>query len=61
MNNSVLGIREANADAEAGARLTCHLLLRLFKTNENPQPSLYSVGKTVFPKFIWFVGDDTKP
>ena len=42
---SSIGRRDADADAEAGARLTCHLLLRLFKTNEIPQPSLYSVGK----------------
>jgi hypothetical protein len=34
--------------AEAGARLTCHLLLRLFKTIEVPQPSLYSVGENGF-------------
>lgn len=25
-------------------RLTCHLLLRLFRTAEGPQPGLYSVG-----------------
>lgn len=30
--------------AEGGMRLTCHLLLRLFKTAEGPQPGLYSVG-----------------
>uniref|UniRef100_A0AAR5PM52 Mediator complex subunit Med12 domain-containing protein n=1 Tax=Dendroctonus ponderosae TaxID=77166 RepID=A0AAR5PM52_DENPD len=30
--------------AEAGMRLTCHLLLRLFRTAEGPQPGLYSVG-----------------
>ncbi|KAJ8951793.1 hypothetical protein NQ318_019766 [Aromia moschata] len=27
-----------------GMRLTCHLLLRLFRTAEGPQPGLYSVG-----------------
>ena len=43
------GRREADADAEAGARLTCHLLLRLFKTNEIPQPGLYSVGTSPHP------------
>lgn len=30
--------------AEGGMRLTCHLLLRLFRTAEGPQPGLYSVG-----------------
>ncbi|XP_071052506.1 mediator of RNA polymerase II transcription subunit 12 isoform X3 [Onthophagus taurus] len=30
--------------AESGIRLTCHLLLRLFRTTEGPQPGLYSVG-----------------
>ncbi|XP_066254151.1 mediator of RNA polymerase II transcription subunit 12 isoform X3 [Euwallacea similis] len=30
--------------AEAGMRLTCHLLLRLFRTADGPQPGLYSVG-----------------
>ncbi|CAG2063942.1 unnamed protein product [Timema podura] len=39
------GRGDANAEAEAGARLTCHLLLRLFKTVECPQPALYSVSK----------------
>lgn len=34
-------------DTEAGARLTCHLLLRLFKTIEVPQPALYSVGMSI--------------
>jgi hypothetical protein len=36
---------EADLVAEAGARLTCHLLLRLFKTTETPQTSSFSVGK----------------
>lgn len=36
-------------EAEAGARLTCHLLLRLFKTIECPQPSLYSVSTSPHP------------
>lgn len=35
---------KGDSEAAAGARLTCHLLLRLFKTVECPQPSLYSVG-----------------
>uniref|UniRef100_A0A8D9FIE5 Mediator of RNA polymerase II transcription subunit 12-like protein n=1 Tax=Cacopsylla melanoneura TaxID=428564 RepID=A0A8D9FIE5_9HEMI len=35
---------EADLIAEAGARLTCHLLLRLFKTTETPQTSSFSVG-----------------
>ncbi|RXG58705.1 Mediator of RNA polymerase II transcription subunit 12 [Armadillidium vulgare] len=30
-----------NPDAEPGARLTCHLLLRIFKSVESPQPSQY--------------------
>jgi hypothetical protein len=38
------GRGELDLKAEAGARLTCHLLLRLFKTIESPQPALYSVG-----------------
>lgn len=33
-----------DSEAAAGARLTCHLLLRLFKTVEGPQPASYSVG-----------------
>lgn len=40
-----VGRGDTDMDSEAGARLTCHLLLRLFKTIEVPQPSLYSVGK----------------
>lgn len=40
----VSGRADPDTDAEAGARLTLHLLLRLFKTIEVPQPSLYSVG-----------------
>lgn len=39
------GAADTDPEAEASARLTCHLLLRLFKTTEVPQPSLYSVGK----------------
>jgi len=38
------GAADTDPEAEASARLTCHLLLRLFKTTEVPQPSLYSVG-----------------
>lgn len=36
-------------NVEAGARLTCHLLLRLFKTIECPQPGLYSVSTSPHP------------
>jgi hypothetical protein len=42
---NVIGRGDADIEAEAGARLTCHLLLRLFKTVECPQPALYSVGQ----------------
>ena len=41
----ITGRGDADTEAEAGARLTCHLLLRLFKTVECPQPALYSVGQ----------------
>ncbi|XP_059479681.1 mediator of RNA polymerase II transcription subunit 12 isoform X2 [Neocloeon triangulifer] len=40
---------KVDSKVEAGARLTCHLLLRLFKTNETPQPALYSVGTSPHP------------
>ncbi|XP_073983833.1 mediator complex subunit kohtalo isoform X3 [Rhodnius prolixus] len=43
------GRGDADGDAEAGARLTCHLLLRLFKTSEVPQPGMYSVGTSPHP------------
>ncbi|PNF33035.1 hypothetical protein B7P43_G16367 [Cryptotermes secundus] len=43
------GRGDADIEAEAGARLTCHLLLRLFKTVECPQPALYSVGTSPHP------------
>jgi mediator of RNA polymerase II transcription subunit 12 len=43
------GRGDADTEAEAGARLTCHLLLRLFKTVECPQPALYSVGTSPHP------------
>ncbi|XP_046669089.1 mediator of RNA polymerase II transcription subunit 12 isoform X4 [Homalodisca vitripennis] len=43
------GRGDADVDTEAGARLTCHLLLRLFKTIEVPQPALYSVGTSPHP------------
>lgn len=33
---------EADPEAEAGARLTCHLVLRLFKTSDAPHPACYS-------------------
>ncbi|XP_072935735.1 mediator of RNA polymerase II transcription subunit 12 isoform X2 [Epargyreus clarus] len=40
----------ANAPSpDAGARLTCHLLLRLFKTVDTPQPGLYSVSTSPGP------------
>lgn len=32
-----------------GARLTCHLVLRLFKTIETPQPGMYSVSASPNP------------
>ncbi|GAB0086625.1 Mediator of RNA polymerase II transcription subunit 12 [Sergentomyia squamirostris] len=41
--------RDMTPEAEAGARLTCHLLLRLFKTIEIPQPGLYSVSTSPNP------------
>ncbi|CAB0013481.1 unnamed protein product [Nesidiocoris tenuis] len=41
--------RGDDIDAEAGARLTCHLLLRLFKTSEVPQPAMYSVATSPHP------------
>ncbi|KAG7209569.1 hypothetical protein KM043_015646 [Ampulex compressa] len=43
------GRGDADMEAEAGARLTCHLLLRLFKTVECPQPALYSVSTSPHP------------
>lgn len=43
------GRGDADTEAEAGARLTCHLLLRLFKTSECPQPALYSVSTSPHP------------
>ncbi|XP_066905955.1 mediator of RNA polymerase II transcription subunit 12 isoform X3 [Halyomorpha halys] len=43
------GRSDIDVDAEAGARLTCHLLLRLFKTSEVPQPAMYSVGTSPHP------------
>ncbi|XP_067647915.1 mediator of RNA polymerase II transcription subunit 12 isoform X2 [Eurosta solidaginis] len=36
-------------EAEAGARLTCHLVLKLFKTIEVPQPRMYSVSTSPNP------------
>ncbi|XP_068629231.1 mediator of RNA polymerase II transcription subunit 12-like isoform X2 [Battus philenor] len=40
----------ANAPSpDTGARLTCHLLLRLFKTVDTPQPGLYSVSTSPGP------------
>ncbi|XP_014477352.1 PREDICTED: mediator of RNA polymerase II transcription subunit 12 [Dinoponera quadriceps] len=43
------GRGDVDTEAEAGARLTCHLLLRLFKTVECPQPALYSVSTSPHP------------
>lgn len=43
------GRSETTAEIEAGARLSCHLLLRLFKTIECPQPGLYSVSTSPNP------------
>ncbi|XP_048481682.1 mediator of RNA polymerase II transcription subunit 12 isoform X3 [Plutella xylostella] len=44
------GAHPANAPSpDAGARLTCHLLLRLFKTLDTPQPGLYSVSTSPGP------------
>ncbi|XP_012157623.1 mediator of RNA polymerase II transcription subunit 12 isoform X2 [Ceratitis capitata] len=40
---------EFTPDAEAGARLTCHLVLKLFKTIEIPQPRMYSVSTSPNP------------
>ncbi|XP_037934116.1 mediator of RNA polymerase II transcription subunit 12-like [Teleopsis dalmanni] len=45
----VTACAETTGDAEAGARLTCHLLLKLFKTIEIPQPGLYSVSTSPNP------------
>lgn len=50
--NIVSGRGDADVDTEAGARLTCHLLLRLFKTIEVPQPALYSVGKSFLKSYL---------
>ncbi|XP_065362312.1 mediator of RNA polymerase II transcription subunit 12 [Calliphora vicina] len=40
---------EITTDAESGARLTCHLVLKLFKTIEIPQPGMYSVSTSPNP------------
>lgn len=40
----VKSLDNSGSSAEGGMRLTCHLLLRLFRTAEGPQPGLYSVG-----------------
>lgn len=47
--NACNGGREITPEAEAGARLSCHLLLRLFRTVEIPQPGMYSVGTSPNP------------
>lgn len=41
--NAYKGGREISAGAEAGARLSCHLLFRLCKDVELPIPSLYGM------------------
>lgn len=41
--NACKGGREISAGAEAGARLSCHLLFRLCKAVELPVPSLYGM------------------
>jgi len=50
------GGAELSVDAEAGARLTCHLVLKLFKTLEIPQPGMYSVSTS--PNPLHAVGND---
>ncbi|XP_057325001.1 mediator of RNA polymerase II transcription subunit 12 [Microplitis mediator] len=40
---------DSDAEAESRGRLTSHLLLRLFKTVECPQPALYSVSTSPHP------------
>lgn len=45
------GLVDLSPDAEAGPRLSCHLLLRLFKTSELPQPGMYSVSTSPNPMF----------
>lgn len=47
--NACSGGRDMTPEAEAGARLSCHLLLRLFKINESPQPGFYSVSTSPNP------------
>ncbi|XP_014230379.1 mediator of RNA polymerase II transcription subunit 12-like isoform X1 [Trichogramma pretiosum] len=41
--------RELDIEIQAGVRLAIHLILRLFKTSECPQPSLYSVSTSPHP------------
>lgn len=36
-------------EVEASARLTCHILLRLFQAIEYPQPGMYSVSTSPIP------------
>ncbi|XP_015113779.1 mediator of RNA polymerase II transcription subunit 12 isoform X2 [Diachasma alloeum] len=43
------GRGDADTESESRGRLTCHLVLRLFKTVECPQPSLYSVSTSPHP------------
>lgn len=40
------GRGDTDVEVEAGARLTFHLLLRLFKTVECPQPALYAFSSS---------------
>lgn len=47
--NTFSTAREVPPEAESGARLSCHLLLHLYKTVEIPQPGLYSVSTSPNP------------
>lgn len=47
--NACKGGREISAGAEAGARLSCHLLFRLCKGVELPIPSLYGMPQIECP------------
>lgn len=38
---------DTDSKIEAGARLTCHLVLRLFKTFDSPNPTLYGSSHSV--------------
>ncbi|XP_055373234.1 mediator of RNA polymerase II transcription subunit 12 [Condylostylus longicornis] len=49
LGNTCNNGRELSPDTEASARISCHLLLMLFKTIEIPQPGLYSVSTSPNP------------